>query len=92
MANCKMTRKVPITKFHRKNFYKMLDMGTKIGNIRVLTFVYTRKIGNKLFPNVANSSKFPQKSYSETGLFCTAHVPLASHSNQWKKKVERRID
>ena len=70
----------------------MLDIGRKIGIIKLLTSVYTRKIGNRMFPDVAELSKFPQKSYSETAFFCTAYVPLATQKKQRKKKVERRID
>ena len=70
----------------------MLDMGPKIGKIIVLTSEFTQKIGNRMFPDVAYSSKFPRNQRLETDLFCTAHVPLAPQNNQWKKKVERRID
>ena len=82
MIKCKIARKVPITKFHRKNFYEMLDIGRKIGIIKLLTSVYTRKIGNRMFPDVAELSKFPQKSYSETAFF-------ASLTSPWQRKKPR---
>jgi hypothetical protein len=92
MATCTNTKKVPITKFHCKNINEILDIDPKIGKITVLTSVNTQKIGNRMFPDVADSFKFPRIQRSETDLFCPAYVPLAPQNNQWKKKVERRID
>jgi hypothetical protein len=85
MATCITRKKVPITIFHCKNINEMLDMGPKIGKIIVLTSEYTQKIGNRMFPDVAYSSKFPRIQRLETDLFCPAYVPLAMQNEQRKK-------
>jgi len=86
MLKCQNQKKVPITNIHWKMFDELLDMWLKIGRIMVLTSEYTRKIGDKLFPNVRFSSKFPRIQRSTSDLCCNALVPFGTAKQTVEEK------
>ena len=75
---CTIKKKVPIMHFHCKNLHEMLDTGSKIGKIMVLTSEYARKIGYRLFPNVCRSFKFPRNQPLTAQVCCNALVPFGT--------------